>query len=88
MQPNPHSHVNSDHLSYFQFAGRLIGTLDVIHQYCMITPINGTTSILIAMALLHEEVLEVSFTRGFYKHLLGRPVELDDLLSLDPEFHK
>lgn len=65
LQPNPHSHVNADHLSYLHFAGRLIG-----------------------MALFHEEVVEVCFTRGFYKHLLGRPVELDDLLSLDPQFHK
>lgn len=40
------------------------------------------------MALFHEEVLEVTFTRGFYKQILGHPLELDDLLSLDPEFHK
>ena len=25
LQPNPHSHVNADHLSYLHFAGRLIG---------------------------------------------------------------
>ena len=24
-QPNPHSHINADHLAYFRFVGRVIG---------------------------------------------------------------
>lgn len=94
LQPNPHSHVNADHLSYLHFAGRLIGIgplvlpLSVRYSYIHRTRTHTQHGTSIGMALFHEEVVEVCFTRGFYKHLLGRPVELDDLLSLDPQFHK
>lgn len=30
-QPNPHSHVNPDHLSFFHFAGRAVG-LAIYHK--------------------------------------------------------
>jgi E3 ubiquitin-protein ligase HUWE1 len=33
-------------------------------------------------------LLDVHFTRSLYKHLLGMPVEFDDVQSLDPEYHK
>lgn len=29
LQPNPHSNVNADHLSYFHFAGRLMGMASI-----------------------------------------------------------
>jgi len=89
LQPNPHSHINADHLSYFHFAGRVIGAAIIITPSRPIRLLPSNMRLLCAgMALFHEEVVEVSFTRGFYKHLLGHPLELDDLLSLDPEFHK
>ena len=47
-QPNSHSDVNPDHLSYFKFAGRTMG-----------------------LALYHQQLLNVYFTRSFYKHILG-----------------
>ncbi len=47
-QPNSLSDVNPDHLSYFRFAGRLMG-----------------------LALYHKQLLNVYFTRSFYKHILG-----------------
>ena len=47
-QPNSHSDVNPDHLSYFKFAGRTM-----------------------ALALYHQQLLNVYFTRSFYKHILG-----------------
>ena len=49
-QPNSHSDVNPDHLSYFRFAGRMM-----------------------ALAIYHKQLLNVYFTRSFYKHILGRP---------------
>jgi hypothetical protein len=42
----------------------------------------------IGMAIYHEELLDVFFTRSFYKHVLGIPVNLDDLESVDFEYHK
>lgn len=47
-QPNSNSAVNPDHLSYFHFAGRVLG-----------------------LALYHRQLLNVYFTRSFYKHILG-----------------
>jgi len=47
-QPNSLSDVNPDHLSYFKFAGRLMG-----------------------LAIYHQQLLNVYFTRSFYKHILG-----------------
>lgn len=60
MQPNPHSHINPDHLRFFRFAGRVIG-----------------------LALFYQTVVDVHFTRSFYKHILGLPVDLLDLESFD-----
>ena len=42
----------------------------------------------IALAIYHNELLRVSFTRPFYKLLLDRPIELDDLESVDPVQYK
>ena len=61
-QPNSHSDVNPDHLSYFRFAGRLMG-----------------------LAIFHQQLLSVYFTRSFYKHILGElptplPVMFGDLV--------
>ena len=47
-QPNSLSDVNPDHLSYFRFAGRMMG-----------------------LAIHHKQLLNVYFTRSFYKHILG-----------------
>jgi len=42
----------------------------------------------IGMAIQYECLLDVSFTRSFYKHILGIPISIDDLESLDPDFYK
>eukprot|EP00731_Ephydatia_muelleri_P037028 Em0381g2a len=62
-QFNSHSDVNPDHLSYFRFAGRLMG-----------------------LAIYHQQLLSVYFTRSFYKHILGVPVDYRDVESIDPEY--
>ncbi|XP_064396022.1 E3 ubiquitin-protein ligase HACE1-like [Halichondria panicea] len=62
-QPNSLSDVNPDHLSYFRFAGRLMG-----------------------LALYHKQLLNVYFTRSFYKHILDVPVSYRDVESIDPEY--
>ncbi|KJE95313.1 HECT and ankyrin repeat domain-containing protein [Capsaspora owczarzaki ATCC 30864] len=64
-QPNPNSHINPDHLSYFRFAGRVIG-----------------------MALFHRQLLDVYFTRSFYKHILGIPISYADVESIDQGYYK
>lgn len=41
----------------------------------------------LGLALVHQYLLDVFFTRPFYKSLLRLPVSLSDLESLDSEFH-
>lgn len=50
--PNPSSHCNHNHLSYFRFVGRII-----------------------AKAIFDNKYLDCHFTRFFYKHILGVPVQ-------------
>ena len=64
-QPCSNSAINPDHLSYFKFAGRILG-----------------------LALYHHQLVNVSFTLSFYKHLLGTKVSYEDVASIDPEYAK
>ena len=64
-QPCSNSSINPDHLSYFKFAGRILG-----------------------LALYHRQLVNVSFTLSFYKHLLGTKVSYKDVSSIDPEYAK
>ena len=64
-QPCSNSAINPDHLSYFKFAGRILG-----------------------LALYHRQLVNVSFTLSFYKHLLGTKVTYQDVASIDPEYAK
>lgn len=38
------------------------------------------------LALYHQQLLGVYFTRSFYKHILGIPVSYTDVASVDPEY--
>ncbi|XP_013408033.1 E3 ubiquitin-protein ligase HACE1 isoform X2 [Lingula anatina] len=40
------------------------------------------------LALYHRHLLSVYFTRSFYKHILGIPVNYKDVNSIDPEYAK
>jgi len=62
---NPNSNIQSDHLSYFSFAGKMVGRaiIDGIH-------------------------LEHRFSRTIYKTILGQPACIDDLIYVDPLYHK
>ncbi|RUS90106.1 hypothetical protein EGW08_002148 [Elysia chlorotica] len=42
----------------------------------------------IGMAIFHSHYLDGGFTMPFYKQLLGKPVTLDDLESVDPHLHR
>ncbi|KAI1319340.1 hypothetical protein EDD11_004206 [Mortierella claussenii] len=64
-QPNRASWVNSDHLLFFKFIGRVIGK-----------------------AIYDGRLLDAYFTRSFYKHILGRPVDYRDVEAVDPEYYK
>ncbi|KAL7675534.1 hypothetical protein ACOME3_001803 [Neoechinorhynchus agilis] len=63
--PNPASHANPSHLSYFKFVGRVIGK-----------------------AIFDSKHLDCYFTRFFYKHILGVPVDYSDMESVDHDFYK
>ncbi|XP_070568387.1 E3 ubiquitin-protein ligase HACE1-like [Ptychodera flava] len=43
---------------------------------------------LMGLALYHKHLLSVYFTRSFYKHILGIPVNYHDVASIDPEYAK
>lgn len=64
-QPNPQSHYNPEHLSYFKFIGRIIGK-----------------------ALFDGHLFDAHFTRSFYKHMLGLPVNMNDLEAIEPDYFK
>jgi hypothetical protein len=64
-QPNPYSHINSHHLDYFKFVGRIIGK-----------------------AICDGQLLDVHFTRSFYKHILGVQISYHDMEATEPEYYK
>ncbi|MEQ2178550.1 E3 ubiquitin-protein ligase smurf1 [Goodea atripinnis] len=40
------------------------------------------------LAVFHSHYINGSFTLPFYKQLLGKPIQLNDLETTDPELHK
>ena len=40
-----------------------------------------------SQALYHETFIDCGFTMQFYKRMLGKPLILQDLESIDPEFY-
>ncbi|OWF50952.1 E3 ubiquitin-protein ligase HACE1-like [Mizuhopecten yessoensis] len=43
---------------------------------------------ILGLALYHQHLLSIYFTRSFYKHILGIPVNYKDVASIDPEYAK
>lgn len=63
-QPNPMSNINSNHLDYFKFVGRVIGK-----------------------AVTDSQLMDAHFTRSFYKHVLGNPVDFIDIEATEPDYY-
>lgn len=42
----------------------------------------------LGLALYHQQLINAYFTRSFYKHILGVPVNYTDVVSIDPEYAK
>ena len=63
--PNRLSDVNTEHLSFFKFIGRIIGK-----------------------ALYEGRVLDCHFSRAVYKRILGKPVSIKDMETLDLDYYK
>jgi len=42
----------------------------------------------IAKALFDKQLLECYFTRSFYKHILGQPINYHDIEDVDPDYYK
>lgn len=40
------------------------------------------------MALFHGKFIYAGFTVPFYKRMLGRPLRMKDIESIDPTFHQ
>lgn len=43
---------------------------------------------ILGLALYHKQLVNVYFTRSFYKHILSIPVDYTDVASIDPEYAK
>jgi len=43
---------------------------------------------IMGLAVFHGHYINGGFTVPFYKQLLGKPIQLSDLESVDPELHK
>uniref|UniRef100_A0A3Q0R8S1 E3 ubiquitin-protein ligase HACE1 n=1 Tax=Amphilophus citrinellus TaxID=61819 RepID=A0A3Q0R8S1_AMPCI len=43
---------------------------------------------ILGLALYHRHLVNIYFTRSFYKHILGIPVNYQDVSSIDPEYAK
>ncbi|KAF7226360.1 E3 ubiquitin-protein ligase HACE1 isoform X2 [Nothobranchius furzeri] len=43
---------------------------------------------ILGLALYHRQLVNIYFTRSFYKHILGVPVNYQDVSSIDPEYAK
>uniref|UniRef100_UPI00358E10FD E3 ubiquitin-protein ligase HACE1 isoform X2 n=1 Tax=Myxine glutinosa TaxID=7769 RepID=UPI00358E10FD len=43
---------------------------------------------ILGLALYHRHLVNIYFTRSFYKHILGIPVNYQDVASIDPEYAK
>uniref|UniRef100_A0A8C9TUA7 HECT-type E3 ubiquitin transferase n=1 Tax=Scleropages formosus TaxID=113540 RepID=A0A8C9TUA7_SCLFO len=43
---------------------------------------------IMGMAVFHGHYIDGGFTLPFYKQLLGKPITLDDMESVDPDLHK
>ena len=43
---------------------------------------------ILGLAMFHRQLVDVHFTRSFYKHLLGVKVNYDDVASIDEEYAK
>ncbi|XP_076078834.1 E3 ubiquitin-protein ligase HACE1-like [Mytilus galloprovincialis] len=43
---------------------------------------------ILGLCLYHKQLINVYFTRSFYKHILGIPVNYTDVASIDPDYAK
>ncbi|XP_053736703.1 E3 ubiquitin-protein ligase HACE1 isoform X2 [Synchiropus splendidus] len=43
---------------------------------------------ILGLALYHRQLVNIYFTRSFYKHILGIPVNYQDVSSIDPDYAK
>ncbi|KAJ8411456.1 hypothetical protein AAFF_G00162640 [Aldrovandia affinis] len=48
----------------------------------------GFAGQVLGLALYHRQLVNIYFTRSFYKHILGIPVNYQDVASIDPEYAK
>ncbi|KAK6947097.1 HUWE1/Rev1, ubiquitin binding region [Dillenia turbinata] len=98
-QPNPNSVYQTEHLSYFRFVGRVVnlfthwfsspGTNYTVYLFINLVLVNQLSgSFQVAKALFDGQLLDVYFTRSFYKHILGVKVTYHDIEAVDPDYYK
>jgi len=67
-------------LAYFKFVGRVIGKS--VFEY-----VKHSDSVKLKLTN-SGRLLDAYFSRAFYKQILGKTVDMRDLESIDPEYHK
>ena len=65
LQISPHSDINPEHLSYFEFIGRVVG-----------------------LAIFHQRFVDAFFVPAFYKMLLQKSVNVEDLEGIDADLYR
>lgn len=89
-QPNPNSVYQTEHLSYFKFVGRVVSYLIIADLFSqLLVPVNQFPIFFqVGKALFDGQLLDVHFTRSFYKHILGVKVTYHDIEAIDPAYYK
>lgn len=92
-QPNPNSVFQTEHLSYFKFVGRVVC---IVYSFLILLCQHIFFSVVfilliftqVGKALFDGQLLDVHFTRSFYKHILGVKVTYHDIEATDPDYFK
>jgi E3 ubiquitin-protein ligase HUWE1 len=90
-QPNPNSVYQTEHLSYFKFVGRVVSSFSLFLIMCADCHIYASYPfylVQVGKALFDGQLLDVHFTRSFYKHILGAKVTYHDIEAIDPAYFK
>lgn len=92
LQINPDSSINPDHLSYFHFVGRIIGIAIFHGKYFILFYLAFIflSNLFLFFCLLKSKALYIDggFTLPFYKMLLNKPINLEDIKVVDAELHR
>lgn len=63
-------------------------SVDCLNHLTMVSDLYLFVAIQVGKALFDGQLLDVHFTRSFYKHILGVKVTYHDIEAIDPDYFK